>query len=41
MHNIIAYNGYEEEYYTKVKPIDAFDGLIFIREINAINKLKY
>ena len=40
MHNIIFYNGYEEEYYTNLKPMDAFDGLIFIRDTNAISKLK-
>ncbi len=40
MHNIIFYNGYEEEYYTNLKPMDAYDGLIFIRDTNAISKLK-
>ncbi len=40
MHNIIFYNGYEEDYYMKLKPIDTFDGLIFIRDTNAISKLK-
>ena len=40
MHNIIYYNRYEEEYYIKLKPIDAFNDLIFISDTDSTSKLK-
>lgn len=40
MHNIIYYNRYKEEYYIKLKPIDAFDDLIFISDIDSTSKLR-
>ncbi len=40
MYNIIYYNRYKEDYYIKLKPIDAFDNLIFISDTGSTNKLE-